>query len=74
MDWDGLIQIFNPNHKHFADERDRKRIEAQIPGNEGDPNKTWVDLDKGVVHLAMPPERNAGFKVPEEARGDDDDS
>ena len=74
MDWDGLIEIFNPAHKHFAEERDRKRIEAQIPGNEGDPNKTWVDLDKGVVHLAMPPERNAGFKVPEEAHAEGDDS
>jgi hypothetical protein len=73
MDWDGLIEIFNPGHRHFAEERDRKRIEAQIPGNEGDPNRTWVDLDKGVVHLAMPPERNAGFTVPEGARGDEDE-
>ena len=55
--WDGLIQIFNPNQKHLADERDRKRIEAQIPGNEGDPNKTWVDLERGIVHLARPPQR-----------------
>ena len=74
MDWDGLIEIFNPSHKHFAEERDRKRIEAQIPGNEGDPNKTWVDLDKGVVHLAVPPERIAGFTVPEEAHAEGDDS
>jgi hypothetical protein len=56
-DWDGLVQIFNPNQKHFADERDRKRIEAQIPGSEGDPNKSWVDLDNGIVHLALPPKR-----------------
>lgn len=52
--WDGLVEIFNPGHKHFADERDRKRIEAQIPGSEGDPNKSWVDLDSGIVHLALP--------------------
>lgn len=64
--WDGLVEIFNPGHKHFADERDRKRIEAQIPGSEGDPNKSWVDLDSGIVHLALPPEPNAGFQVPEE--------
>lgn len=64
--WDGLVEIFNPGHKHFADERDRKQIEAQIPGSEGDPNTSWVDLDSGIVHLALPPERNAGAKVPEE--------
>lgn len=56
-DWDGLIEIFDPSFKHFAEERDRKRIEAQIPGSEGDPNKSWVDLDAGIVHLALPPER-----------------
>jgi hypothetical protein len=33
-----------------------KRIEAQIPGSEGDPNRTYVDLDRGIVHLALPPE------------------
>jgi hypothetical protein len=65
-DWDGLIQILHPGHQHFAEERDRKRIEAQIPGSEADPNTSWVDLDSGIVHLAFPPERNVGFKVPEE--------
>ena len=68
--WDGLVQIFNPNQKHFADERDRKRIEAQIPGSEGDPSKNWIDLDAGIVHLALPPERNAGFTVPEDEEQD----
>lgn len=69
-DWDGLIQIFDPSQKHLADERDRKRIEAQIPGSEGDPNKTWVDLDKGIVHLALPPER---FGLAWTGRPDDED-
>jgi hypothetical protein len=55
--WDGLVEIFHPGHKHLVDEIESKRIEAQIPGSEGDPNKTWVDLDKGIVHLALPPER-----------------
>jgi hypothetical protein len=55
--WDGLIEIFNPQHKHLAEELETKRIEAQIPGSEADPNKTYVDLDRGIVHLALPPER-----------------
>jgi hypothetical protein len=55
--WDGLIQIFQPGHKHLVEEMETKRIEAQIPGSEGDPNKTYVDLDRGVVHLVLPPER-----------------
>ena len=55
--WDGLIQIFHPEHQHLVDEMESKRVIAQIPGSEGDPNRTWVDLDKGIVHLALPPER-----------------
>ena len=51
MSWDGLIQIFNPGQKHLADERDRKRIEAQMPGSEGD---ALVDLDKGIVRITRP--------------------
>ena len=72
--WDGIFELFNPGHKHLAAERDRKRIEAQIPGNEGDPNKTWVDLDNGVVHLALPPERSTGVEPKEEAGEDDQDT
>lgn len=55
--YDGLFEIFQPGFEHFAEERDRKRIEAQIPGNDADPNKTWVDLDRGIVHVALPPQR-----------------
>lgn len=55
--WDGLVEIFHPEHKHLVDEMESKRIEAQIPGSEGDPNTTYVDLDKGIVHIALPPER-----------------
>lgn len=50
--WDGIIDIFNPGHRHSAEERDRKRIGAQIPGNDGDPNRTWIDLDRGVITIA----------------------
>jgi hypothetical protein len=51
MSWDGLVEIFNPGHQHLRQERDRKRIEAQIPGTEGD-GLTRVDLEDGVVHIA----------------------
>jgi hypothetical protein len=55
--WDGLIEIFHPEHKHLVEEMETKRIEARIPGSEGDPNRTYVDLDRGVVHLVLPPQR-----------------
>ena len=55
--WDGLIQIFHPEHQHLVDEMDSKRIVADIPGSEGDPNRDYVDLDRGIVHFALPPER-----------------
>ncbi|MDC5696322.1 hypothetical protein OO014_03570 [Intrasporangium calvum] len=48
--------------------RDRKRIEAPTPGSEGDPHKTWVDLDGGVVHLTLPPERAMSGRL-EDAEG-----
>ena len=70
--WDGLIEIFHPEHRHIVDEMDRKRIEARIPGNEGDPNKTWVDLDRGIVHLALPPERYGNAWVPQRPEDDAD--
>ena len=50
MSWDGLVEIFNPGHQHLREERDRKRIEAQIPGSEGD-GLTQVDLEHGVVRI-----------------------
>ena len=53
MSWDGLVEIFNPGHQHLREERDRKRIEAQIPGSEGD-GPTQVDLEHGVVRIAGP--------------------
>lgn len=71
MSWDNLIEVFNPGHKHFADERDRKQIEAQIPGSEGnDPNASYVDLDRGIVHLAVPPQRFGQEPEPEPAEPD----
>lgn len=53
MSWDGLVEIFNPGHQHLREERDRKRIEAQIPGSEGD-GLTHVDLEHGVVRIPAP--------------------
>lgn len=52
MSWEPFTEIFNPGHRHFVEERNRKRIEAQKPGSEGNP--LGVDLDKGVVHIQMP--------------------
>lgn len=49
MSW---IEIFNPGYRHTVEERERKRIEAQKPGSEGNP--LGVDLDKGVIHIVMP--------------------
>jgi hypothetical protein len=53
MSWDGLVEIFNPGHRHLREERDRKRVEAQIPGNEDD-GQTRVDLENNVVRIAAP--------------------
>jgi hypothetical protein len=49
MELDGFIEIFNPGHKHLREERDRKRIEAQIPKSEGKP--FGIDLDGGVARI-----------------------
>ena len=54
MSWDGLVEMFNPGHRHLREERDRKRVEAQIPGNEDD-SRTRVDLENNVVRIARPP-------------------
>lgn len=53
MSWDDLIELFSPGHKHLAEERDRKRIEAQLPGSEADddPQAAGVDLERGIIFL-----------------------
>jgi hypothetical protein len=53
MSWDGLVEMFNPGHRHLREERDRKRIEAQVPGNEDD-GQTRVDLEKGIIRIRAP--------------------
>ena len=53
MSWGGLVEIFNPGHRHLREEMDRKRVEAQIPGNEGD-GTTQVDLENNVVRMPQP--------------------
>jgi hypothetical protein len=52
MELDGFIEIFNPGHKHLREERDRKRIEAQIPKSAGKP--FGIDLDAGVARIPAP--------------------
>lgn len=67
MSWDGLIQIFNPGHKHLAEERDRKRIEAQIPESEGDPLR---DFERGIIRITLQPPASEPLHRPDEAGED----
>lgn len=53
MEWDSFIEIFNPGHKHLREERDRKRIEAQVPETAGPP--LGIDLDAGVARIVVRP-------------------
>ena len=53
MSWGGLVEMFNPGHRHLREEMERKRVEAQIPGNEGD-GTTQVDLENNVVRIPQP--------------------
>ncbi|HEY6742684.1 MAG TPA: DUF6191 domain-containing protein [Lapillicoccus sp.] len=66
MSWDGLVEIFNPGHQHLREERDRKRIEAQIPGSEGD-GTTRVDLEHGVIHITAPRPAPAPAERPDDS-------
>lgn len=45
MTWGGLDEIFNPGSAHLRDEMKRRRVEAKIPGTEGEPNS--VNLEQG---------------------------
>ncbi|MEP6649373.1 MAG: DUF6191 domain-containing protein [Lapillicoccus sp.] len=65
MSWDGLVEMFNPGHRHLRAERDRKRVEAQIPGSEGD-GRTQVDLENGVVRIAAPRAEHDQNATPDE--------
>lgn len=49
MTWGGIGEIFNPGQRHLEEELASKRVEAQIPGDEGSPHR--VDLDAGVIRV-----------------------
>jgi hypothetical protein len=51
MELDGFIEIFQPGYKHWREERDRKRIEAQIPESGAPP--FGVDLDAGTALIRV---------------------
>jgi hypothetical protein len=68
MSWGGLVEMFNPGHRHLREEMERKRVEAQIPGNEGD-GTTKVDLENNVVRIAQARPR----ELPDEATDDASD-
>jgi hypothetical protein len=73
MSWGGLVEMFNPGHRHLREEMDRKRVEAQIPGNEGD-GTTRVDLENNVVRIPQPRAKerldDAPADAPEDAPDD----
>ncbi|KQX63715.1 DUF6191 domain-containing protein [Angustibacter sp. Root456] len=52
MELDGFIEIFQPGYKHWRQERDRKRIEAQIPETGAPP--FGIDLDAGTAVIPRP--------------------
>jgi hypothetical protein len=67
MSWDGLIEIFNPGHRHLAEERDRKRLEAQIPESEGDPLR---DFEQGIIRISLREPPSEPIHRPEPAPDD----
>ena len=69
MSWGGLVEMFNPGHRHLREEMERKRVEAQIPGNEGD-GTTQVDLENNVVRIAQARPRELPDEATEDASDD----
>jgi hypothetical protein len=69
MSWGGLVEMFNPGHRHLREEMERKRVEAQIPGNEGD-GTTQVDLENNVVRIAQRRPEELPDEAPDEASDD----
>jgi hypothetical protein len=69
MSWGGLVEMFNPGHRHLREEMERKRVEAQIPGNEGD-GTTKVDLENNVVRIAQARPRELPDEATEDASDD----
>jgi hypothetical protein len=54
---DGIFELFQPGYKHLREERDRKRLEAQIPATAGPP--FGLDLDAGVARISLATSRKA---------------
>jgi hypothetical protein len=50
---DGFFELFQPGYKHLREERDRKRLEAQIPETGAPP--FGIDLDAGVARISLAP-------------------
>jgi len=69
MSWGGLVEMFNPGHRHLREEMERKRVEAQIPGNEGD-GTTQIDLENNVVRIAQRRPEELPDEAPDEASDD----
>lgn len=49
---DGFFELFQPGYKHLREERDRKRLEAQIPETGAPP--FGIDLESGVARISIP--------------------
>lgn len=65
MTWGGLDEIFNPGSAHLRDEMKRRRVEAKIPGTEGEPNS--VNLEQGIVRITVPRKQDAPAETPQDA-------
>ncbi len=68
MTWGGIGEIFNPGQRHMDEELASKRVEAQIPGDEGHPH--WVDLDAGIIRITRPADSGGHRSTPDDQEPD----
>ena len=68
MTWGGIGEIFNPGQRHMDEELASKRVEAKIPGDEGNPNR--VDLDARVIRITRPADSDGRHPTPDDNEPD----
>jgi hypothetical protein len=54
---DGIFELFQPGYKHLREERDRKRLEAQVPETGAPP--FGLDLAAGIARISLATSRKA---------------
>lgn len=67
---DGFFELFQPGYKHLREERDRKRLEAQIPATGAPP--FGIDLDAGVARFSLPRQVSAEDHLDDSVDSDDE--